>query len=85
LCAPDWFIHAIPCTYTLTDDAGHFIVDSVYRHDNTNGGSLVCVAGLSGHGFKMVPALGKAVADLAIDGVTSLPIKFLGLDRFKKE
>jgi sarcosine oxidase len=83
-CAPDRFVHAIPCTYTSTDD-GHFIVDSVYRHDNTIGSTLLCVAGLSGHGFKMVPALGKAVADLAMDGVTSLPIKFLGLDRFKKE
>lgn len=83
-CAPDRFVHAIPCTYTSTDD-GHFIVDSMCRHDNTIGSSLLCVAGLSGHGFKMVPALGKAVVDLAMDGVTSLPIKFLGLDRFKKE
>lgn len=82
--APDQFVHTTPCTYTSTDD-GHFIVDSVYKHDNAFGNSLLCVAGLSGHGFKMVPALGKAVADLAMDGVTSLPIKFLSLDRFRGE
>lgn len=83
-CAPNRFVHAIPCTYTSTED-GHFIVDYVKKTDNTNGHSLICVAGLSGHGFKMVPALGKAAADLAMDGVTPLPIKFLGLHRFSQK
>lgn len=30
--------------------------------------------GFSGHGFKMAPAIGKALADLAINGATDLPI-----------
>jgi monomeric sarcosine oxidase len=64
------------CLYTLSPDR-HFIVDRHPRHAN-----VVLAAGLSGHGFKFTPVLGEALADLAIDGVTKLPIGFLGLSRF---
>jgi len=33
--------------------------------------------GFSGHGFKFMPVLGEALADLAINGSTPLPIGFL--------
>lgn len=33
-------------------------------------------------GFKFVPVLGEALADLALDGGARLPIGFLGLERF---
>lgn len=66
------------CMYTLTPDE-HFIVDRHPEH------SQVCfVAGLSGHGFKMVPVLGDALADLALESTTSHPVEFLGLSRFKR-
>lgn len=69
--------HAV-CMYTLTSDR-HFIVD---RHPEFP--NVVFGAGFSGHGFKFTPALGEAMADLALDGETSLPIQFLSLDRFGK-
>jgi glycine/D-amino acid oxidase-like deaminating enzyme len=52
----------------------HFIVDRHPDHER-----VVFAAGLSGHGFKFAPALGEALADLAINGSTRLPIGFLGL------
>ena len=55
----------------------HFIVDRHPRHAN-----VVFAAGLSGHGFKFTPVLGRALADLALDGATRLPIDFLSLRRF---
>jgi glycine/D-amino acid oxidase-like deaminating enzyme len=55
----------------------HFIVDRHPRHSN-----VVFAAGLSGHGFKFAPVLGKALAELALDGGTLLPIGFLSLARF---
>jgi glycine/D-amino acid oxidase-like deaminating enzyme len=64
--------------YTMTP-SGNVIVD-MHPH-------LPCVslaAGLSGHGFKFAPVLGEALADLAIDGKTSLPIEFLGLARHRE-
>ena len=65
------------CLYTNSPD-GHFILD---RHPTT---SAVCFgAGFSGHGFKFAPVIGEALAQLAIDGETSLPIEFLGLSRFQ--
>ncbi len=64
------------CLYTMSPDR-HFIVDRHPRHAN-----VVFAAGLSGHGFKFTPVLGEALADLAIDGTTRLPIEFLGLRRF---
>jgi sarcosine oxidase len=39
-------------------------------------------AGFSGHGFKFAPVIGEALADLTVQGTTSLPVGFLGLDRF---
>jgi glycine/D-amino acid oxidase-like deaminating enzyme len=39
-------------------------------------------AGLSGHGFRFTPVLGEVLADLALEGRTDLPYRFLRLDRF---
>ena len=44
---------------------------------------VTVVAGLSGHGFKMTPALGRAATDLALTGTSELPIGFLGAGRFR--
>jgi monomeric sarcosine oxidase len=67
--------HAV-CLYTMSPDE-HFIVDRHPQHAD-----VVFAAGLSGHGFKFTPVLGRALADLALDGSTSLPIDFLSLGRF---
>jgi monomeric sarcosine oxidase len=67
--------HAV-CLYTMSPDE-HFIVDRHPRHAN-----VVFAAGLSGHGFKFAPVLGRALAELALDGNTELPIGFLSLQRF---
>ena len=67
--------HHSVCMYTLTPDE-HFIVD---RHPADP--RIVFAAGLSGHGFKFTCVLGQALADLALDGRTDLPIGFLSLNR----
>lgn len=64
------------CMYTMTPD-GHFILDRHPLHE-----SVCFAAGFSGHGFKFAPLIGSIMADLAIDGRTSEPIRFLGLNRF---
>ncbi len=66
--------HAV-CMYTLTPDE-HFIVDC-----HPDDPRIVFAAGLSGHGFKFSGVLGEALADLALDGRTDLPIGFLALSR----
>jgi sarcosine oxidase len=66
--------HAV-CLYTMSPDE-NFIVDRHPAHAN-----VVFAAGLSGHGFKFVPVLGRALAELALDGGTELPIEFLSLAR----
>jgi sarcosine oxidase len=66
--------HAV-CMYTMTPDC-HFVVDRLPAH-----AQVVFAAGLSGHGFKFTSVLGEALADLALDGETRLPIGFLSLDR----
>jgi monomeric sarcosine oxidase len=68
--------HAV-CLYTMSPDE-HFIVDKHPDHAN-----VVFAAGLSGHGFKFTPTLGAALADIALDGNTALPVGFLSLGRFK--
>ena len=66
------------CLYTMTPDE-HFIVD---RHPDCP--DVVFAAGLSGHGFKFAPVLGQALADLALESATELPIEFLSLKRFDR-
>ena len=63
------------CMYTLAPDE-HFVVD---RHPTDP--RVVFAAGLSGHGFKFTCVLGEALAELALDGKSRLPIDFLALDR----
>jgi len=55
----------------------HFIVGRHPEHPRA-----VFAAGLSGHGFKFTSVLGEALADLALDGKTPLPIGFLAPERF---
>jgi sarcosine oxidase len=63
------------CMYTTTPDA-HFVVDRHPEHPQVS-----FAAGLSGHGFKFTCVLGEALAQLALDGRTSLPIEFLSVRR----
>ncbi len=65
------------CLYTNTPD-GHFVVDRHPEHDN-----VVFACGFSGHGFKFAPVIGEALADLALNGKTDLPIAFWSAKRFQ--
>jgi monomeric sarcosine oxidase len=63
------------CLYTMSPDE-NFIVDLHPEHAN-----VAFAAGLSGHGFKFAPVLGRALAELTLQGGTHLPIDFLSLTR----
>ena len=69
-------VHHAVCLYTMTPDE-HFVVDRHPHHPE-----VVYAAGLSGHGFKFVCALGEILAQLTLDGTTPLPIEFLSRARF---
>ncbi len=64
------------CMYTNSQD-GHFVIDCHPKHEQ-----VVFACGFSGHGFKFAPVIGEALADLALDVRSSLPIGFLSLARF---
>ena len=66
---------ACTCLYTMSPD-GQFLLGS------RGGGRIHFAAGLSGHGFKLSPALGDALVDLALTGRTTLPVGFLSPARF---
>jgi monomeric sarcosine oxidase len=67
--------HAV-CLYTMSPDE-HFIVD---RHPADP--RIVFAAGLSGHGYKFAPVLGRTLAELALNGPATAPIGFLSVGRF---
>lgn len=69
-------VTAATCLYTMSPD-GHFLVGTRRGSRRTH-----FAAGLSGHGFKVAPALGDALVDLALRGRTELPIGFLSAARF---
>lgn len=58
------------CMYTNTPDE-HFVVGVHPEHDR-----VLVMAGFSGHGFKMAPALGELIAELATRGTTTLDASF---------
>jgi monomeric sarcosine oxidase len=64
------------CFYTMSPDE-HFLVDRHPADEN-----VLFVAGLSGHGFKFTSVLGEALAEMATEGKTGLPISFLSCRRF---
>lgn len=71
-------VEAATCLYTMSPDE-HFLVGTRRGCTRTH-----FAAGLSGHGFKLSPALGDALADLALLGRTDLPVGFLAPDRFAR-
>lgn len=66
------------CLYANSPDED-FIIDKLPGYED----NVVIACGFSGHGFKFVPVVGEILADLAIEGTTSLPINFLGIQRFR--
>jgi sarcosine oxidase len=60
------------CMYTNSPD-GHFIID--------RDGPVTYASACSGHGFKFAGAVGEIVAELAINGQSSLDIGFLSAAR----
>jgi sarcosine oxidase len=65
------------CMFTNTPDED-FILDTHPDH-----GNVVVGAGFSGHGFKFASVMGEALADLAIEGDTDVPIAQFRLSRFE--
>ena len=59
------------CLYTMSPDAD-FVVGLHPRHSN-----VAIAGGFSGHGFKFAPVMGEVLADLATEGSTRHPIRFL--------
>jgi sarcosine oxidase len=59
------------CTYTMTPDE-HAVVGRHPQHDR-----VLVACGFSGHGFKLTPVLGEALADLAVEGVTRHGLELL--------
>ncbi len=64
------------CMYTMTPD-GHFLLGKPKGYRN-----VYAAAGLSGHGFKMVPSLGQALVDMAVLGTANFDLEFLSPSRF---
>jgi sarcosine oxidase len=60
-------LHAETCLYTNTPDE-RFVIAPLPGHSNVVVGSIC-----SGHGFKFGPLAGRLLADLVLDGKTSVP------------
>ncbi len=56
------WLRSVACTYTLTPDS-RFLIGRDPNRERT-----IVVSACSGHGFKHSPAIGEAVAALALDG-----------------
>lgn len=57
------------CMYSMTPD-GDFIIDFL---GGEFGKDVVVAGGFSGHGFKMGPAVGKILAEMAVQGEATVP------------
>jgi sarcosine oxidase len=70
-------VTAKTCLYANSEDE-NFIIDHLPGYD----GDVTIACGFSGHGFKFVSVIGEILADLSMNGKTSLPVEFLCLKRF---
>jgi sarcosine oxidase/L-pipecolate oxidase len=67
------------CIYTVTPDH-HPFIDRHPRYSN-----IVIAAGFSGHGFKLAPAVGRAVADLVCQRKPRYDLSPFKVDRFQRK
>ena len=68
-------LRAETCLYTNTPDA-HFLLDLHPKRPN-----IVAACPCSGHGFKFAPAIGEAIADLAIERRSRHDLHLFGFER----
>ena len=61
-------LRSLPCLYTNTSDI-RFIIDRHPQHAN-----VTIVSACSGHGFKHSPAIGEAVAELIVNGNSTIDL-----------
>ena len=72
------FVDIKPCMYTMTPDI-HYMIGVPDGYTN-----VFAVAGLSGHGFKMTPALGQMMADFCREkDLSDWKLEFCSPRRFK--
>ncbi|MBA2431613.1 MAG: FAD-dependent oxidoreductase [Chthoniobacterales bacterium] len=64
------------CVYTMTPDEC-FIIDHSSEIDN-----VVFASACSGHGFKFAPAIGEALAQMAVNGRSAIDLEAFSLARF---
>ncbi len=72
-------VKAATCLYTTTPD-GDFVID---RHPDQP--AVLIVSACSGHGFKHSPAIGEAVAAMALGRHPPVDVTPFGLERLRKE
>lgn len=69
------------CMYSMTPDED-FVIDFL---GGEFGKDVVIGGGFSGHGFKMSPAIGRVLADLAVDGTAErVELKYFRIARFEE-
>jgi sarcosine oxidase len=71
-------VKATACLYTVTPDS-RFVIDRHPEHDN-----VVIASPCSGHGFKHSAAIGESLAQLALEGTTTIDIEPFRLDRLQR-
>lgn len=69
-------VRAATCLYTVTPDAG-FVID---RHPESD--AVIVVSACSGHGFKHSAAIGEALAELCLEGLSRADLSAFRLERF---
>jgi sarcosine oxidase len=69
-------VRAKTCMYTMTPDE-HFVIGT---HPGVEHCTVAC--GFSGHGFKFSAVVGEVLADLAMTGMTKLPVRIFDPKRF---
>ncbi len=75
----DKCVKAVSCLYTVTPDF-HFVIDTHPKHP-----SIILASPCSGHGFKHSAAIGEVLAQLAIEGKSTIDISSFGIKRFAKK
>ncbi|WP_144763105.1 N-methyl-L-tryptophan oxidase [Curtobacterium sp. 9128] len=75
---------AVPAAVRHAVQVDAWTADHAFIVDTTADDRVVVLAGFSGHGFKMSPVIGRAAADLALTGATSLPVARFRADRFAR-